>query len=249
MTNYAAILAQEETLDPADWSALRTLAHQMVDDALDYLQTVGERPVWQKTPDSTLALTQEPLPVEGMAVEEVYAQFRTHIMPYTKGNVHPRFFAWVQGAGTATGALADLLASTMNPNATIGDHAAMYVDQQVINWCKQMLDFPAEASGILVSGGSVANITGITVARNAFDAAIRQRGLQPSQGNWSCTAPRRPIPVCRRQPRWSAWGMHSSGESRWTNLIELIFNNLRKASQQTRRQASCHFASWATWAR
>jgi aromatic-L-amino-acid/L-tryptophan decarboxylase len=149
----------------------------MIDDAMDYLETVGERPVWTKTPDATLALTNETLPKEGALIEEIYADFRQHIMPYTKGNVHPRFFAWVQGTGTAVGALADMMASVMNPNTTIGDHAAMYVDRQVVGWCKQMFDFPAEASGILVSGGSVANITGITVARNAFNETIRQKGV------------------------------------------------------------------------
>jgi glutamate/tyrosine decarboxylase-like PLP-dependent enzyme len=67
----------------------------------------------------------------------------------------------------------------MNPNAAIGEHSAMYVDRQVVNWCKQLMNFPAEASGILVSGGSMANITALTVARNSFgEEKIRQKGLK-----------------------------------------------------------------------
>ncbi|OYX17259.1 MAG: amino acid decarboxylase [Algoriphagus sp. 32-45-6] len=67
----------------------------------------------------------------------------------------------------------------MNPNTTIGEHSAMYVDRQVVNWCKQLMNFPSEASGILVSGGSMANITALTVARNSFgEEKIRQRGLK-----------------------------------------------------------------------
>ena len=54
----------------------------------------------------------------------------------------------------------------MNPNVAIGEHAAMYVELQVIDWCKQMLNYPAEASGILLSGASMANVTALTVARD-----------------------------------------------------------------------------------
>jgi glutamate/tyrosine decarboxylase-like PLP-dependent enzyme len=180
--DYTHILENEETLDPQDWQTLRTLAHKMVDDAMDYLETVGERPVWTKTPEASKALSQKRLPTAGTDIEDIYDEFRQHIMPYTKGNIHPRFFAWVQGTGTAFGALADMLASVMNPNTAIGDHSAMYIDKQVVDWCKEMFDFPSDASGILVSGGSVANITGITIARNAFDATIRQKGIHAAGG-------------------------------------------------------------------
>jgi aromatic-L-amino-acid/L-tryptophan decarboxylase len=168
---------QEHTLDPQNWEEFRQLAHQMLDDAIDYLRDVGERPAWKKVPASTLALTQEPLPQEGQDAAEVYAEFKTHILPYTKGNIHPRFFSWVQGTGVPMGVMADLLASTMNPNVAIGDHAAMYVDQQVINWCKSLFDFPETASGMLVSGGTIANLTGLTVARNSFLEGVRDKGL------------------------------------------------------------------------
>ena len=98
--------------------------------------------------------------------------------PYNKGNVHPRFFAWIQGTGTPLGTFADLLASGMNPNTTIGEHSAMYVDRQVVNWCKELMGFPSDASGILVSGGSMANITALAVARNSNgEGNIREKGL------------------------------------------------------------------------
>ena len=81
------------------------------------------------------------------------------------------------------GTFGDLLASGMNPNTAIGEHSAMYVDRQVVNWCKQLMNFPSEASGILVSGGSMANITALTVARNSFgEEKIRQKGLKAASG-------------------------------------------------------------------
>lgn len=172
----------EETLDPADWEAMRALGHRMVDVMLDYLRDVRERPVWQPTPEPTKAHLRQPLPRQPEAPEAIFADFETHVLPYTKGNIHPRFWAWVQGTGTPLGMLADLLASGMNPNMGIGDHAPMYVEHQVLDWCKELMGYPAEASGILVSGGTVANLTALTVARNAFDERIRTEGLRAVPG-------------------------------------------------------------------
>lgn len=177
MEHFNDILKQEETLDPQDWEALRRLGHEMLDDMLDYLKSVKERPVWEKTAEATKAFLKTDLPEQPESVEQVYNDFKQYILPYNKGNIHPRFWSWVQGTGTAFGMLADMLASGMNPNVAIGDHAAMYVEEQVIEWSKQMLHYPASASGILLSGGSMANITGLTVARNTH-AAVRKMGLK-----------------------------------------------------------------------
>ena len=167
----------EETLDPQNWDSMRQLGHQMVDDMMDYLQGLREQPVWQKPADTMKELLHQPLPQESQSIEEIYDEFLTQILPFNKGNIHPRFFAWVQGNGTPLGMLADMLASGMNPNTTIGDHAAMYVDQQVIEWAKEMFGFPEEAGGLLVSGATMANLTALTVARNSFqNLGIRQKG-------------------------------------------------------------------------
>ncbi|MFZ1750825.1 MAG: pyridoxal-dependent decarboxylase, partial [Saprospiraceae bacterium] len=80
--------------------------------------------------------------------------------------------------GTPMGVLGDFLASSMNPNATIGEQSAMYVDLQVIQWCKEMMDFPKDASGMLLSGGSMATTTALIVARNHMIALVRKEGLQ-----------------------------------------------------------------------
>jgi aromatic-L-amino-acid/L-tryptophan decarboxylase len=166
-----------QTLDPDDWESVRSTAHQMMDDVIDYLKDIREQPVWKYFPDESKAVLKASLPKEEKPLQEVYKIFEEHIFPYTKGNIHPRFWAWVQGTGTITGVLADMLASTMNPNVTIGEQSAVYVDAQVINWCKEMMGFPSDASGMLVSGASLANTTALTVARNAKLEHIRQKGL------------------------------------------------------------------------
>jgi glutamate/tyrosine decarboxylase-like PLP-dependent enzyme len=107
------------------------------------------------------------LPVEGKDAGAVYEDFRRDVFPHTMGNIHPRFWGWVIGTGTPFGALADMLASTMNPNIGGGDQGPNYVEVQVLSWLKEMLSYPADASGLLVSGGSMANLVGLAVARNA----------------------------------------------------------------------------------
>ena len=168
-----------ETLDPADWGEMRALAHRMVDDALDYLQNVRERPVWQPVPPEVAAHFDEPAPRAPAGAEAAYADFQANILPYPMGNIHPRFWGWYMGAGTVMGALGDFLAAVMNPNLGGGNHVANLVEAQVIDWLKDMLGFPAEASGLLVSGGSMANFVGLAVARSAqagFD--VRAEGMR-----------------------------------------------------------------------
>jgi glutamate/tyrosine decarboxylase-like PLP-dependent enzyme len=169
------ITKNEETLDPDDWEALRSLGHRMLDDMLDYLQTVRERPVWQPIPQEVKEHLKRPLPLLPEGAEEAYREFQKYILPHPMGNIHPRFWGWVIGTGTPTGALAEMLAATLNPNVGGTDQGAIYVEQQVLDWCKEMLGYPVEASGLLVSGASMANLVGLTVARNAkadFDVAL-----------------------------------------------------------------------------
>ena len=172
----------EYTLDPLDWSRYRSIAHQMVDDMVDFLQGVREQPVWKRPSDETKAFLMQDLPEQGSSLEEIYLQFTEYILPYRTGNIHPRFFSWVHGTGTYSGALADFLASVMNSNLAIGDHVAVYVEKQVLEWCKKIVGFPEESSGILVSGGSLANITALITARNSFQEQIKSRGLKECSG-------------------------------------------------------------------
>lgn len=166
------------TLDPENWDEIRALGHQMIDDLVDYWKGIREEPIWKPIPEEIKASFDSPIPKTGQSPTQVYQEFKKTIFPYNKGNVHPRFFAWIQGTGNPMGVWGDLLASGMNPNVAIGEHAPMYVDQQVVNWCKTMMGFPEDSSGILVSGGSMANITALTVARNSFkELDIRKNGL------------------------------------------------------------------------
>ncbi|MCA9907295.1 MAG: amino acid decarboxylase [Anaerolineae bacterium] len=169
----------EESLDPQDWEAMRALGHRMLDDMLDLLQTVRDRPIWQPLPDEVKDRLHLPLPHQPQSPETIYADFMRDVAQYPMGNIHPRFWGWVIGTGTPLGVLAEMLAATLNPNMGGGEHGAVYVENQVIEWCKEMLGYAPDASGLLVSGGSMANLVGLTVARNVqagYD--IRAEGVQ-----------------------------------------------------------------------
>jgi aromatic-L-amino-acid decarboxylase len=169
-------------LDPADWNDIKTLGHQIIDDMVDYLKNVGERKVWTPIPTEVKDEFKKSIPHGPSDIFEVYREFKQNILPYPGGNIHPKHFAWVHGTGTPMGAFADLLAGVMNNNATIADQSALYVDKQVVNWCKELLNYPADGSGILVSGGSIANITALIVARNTVIANAKNAGAYAAKG-------------------------------------------------------------------
>lgn len=172
----------EETLDPQNWDEIRALGRQMVDDALTFLETVRERPVWQPIPAGVKQFLRQPLPVNPEAPEKVYQEFVENILAHPMGNIHPRFWGWVIGTGDPVGALAEMLAATLNPNLGGGDHVANYVEMQVLDWLKEIMGFPEDAGALLVSGGSMANLVGLTVARNKTaeraGVNLRKVGLQ-----------------------------------------------------------------------
>jgi glutamate/tyrosine decarboxylase-like PLP-dependent enzyme len=172
-------IERDETLDPQDWDAVRALAHHIVDDMLDYLKTIEDRPIWQPIPADVMAQLQTPVPHEGGGAESAYKAFVEQVLPYPMGNIHPRFWAWVMGTGTPLGALADMLAAALNSNLGGGEHGPTHVEAQTLAWCKEMIGYPADASGLFVSGGSMANLVGLTVARNVkagYD--LRQHGVR-----------------------------------------------------------------------
>ncbi len=166
-------------LDPADWDAFRRLAHRMVDDMVDWLETVEERPVWRPVPADVRERFTGPVPRAGTDPEAVYQEFRDFILPYPTGNTHPRFWGWVRGAGSPLGMMADMLASGMNPHTGGFDQSATYVEKQVIGWLAELMGLPPVSSGILVSGCSMANLVGLSVARMAKAGwDVRAEGLQ-----------------------------------------------------------------------
>lgn len=173
------------SLDPADWGELRSLGHRMLDDMFDHLGGLRDGPVWQSMPQSLRRQLRIRLPREPSTAADVYERFRRLVLPYATGNLHPGFMGWVHGGGIAVGMLAELLAGGLNANLGGRDHAPIEVEREVIAWAAEMLGFPRDASGLLVTGTSIANLIGLLVARTgALGPSVRQRGV----GNVRLTA-------------------------------------------------------------
>ena len=166
-------------LDPADWHAFRALGHRMLDEMIDHLSTVRERPAWRAQPPAALAPRRDGLPAAPTPLAEIYRDFRDTILPFPTGNAHPRFFGWVHGRGTPTVMLDELLAAGMNANLGGREHAAIHVERQVIGWCRDLFQFPDSAAGLLVTGTSLANLLAIAVARTErLGSDVRRRGMR-----------------------------------------------------------------------
>jgi glutamate/tyrosine decarboxylase-like PLP-dependent enzyme len=150
----------------------------LIDDSIDWLRNVGERPVWRDVPEEVRAAFTPALPQSPTPLSEVYRQVSETVMPYPMGNVHPRFWSWCMGSSNFTGALADFLAAVQGSNLGGGNHAAALVEGQVLNWLKEVVGFPAASGATLVSGGSMANLLALAVARNAkADIDVREFGV------------------------------------------------------------------------
>jgi aromatic-L-amino-acid/L-tryptophan decarboxylase len=125
-----AAATPSRNLDPEDWTSYRREAHKALDAALDHVEGIRERAVWQPVPDRIKAAIATPLPWSGQGLDRTVGEARKLILPYTVGNTHPRFFGWVHGSGTAGGIVAEMLAAAMNVNAGGREHGAVYVERQ-----------------------------------------------------------------------------------------------------------------------
>jgi aromatic-L-amino-acid decarboxylase len=171
-------IGPSETLDPRDWDELRAQGHRMLDDMIDHIAGIRERPVWRPIPDEVRARFRTTLPRGPGDLGEIYREFSDFIAPYATGNVHPGFMGWVHGGGTAIGMLAEMLAAGLNANLGGRDHVPIEVERQITEWMRAMLGFPPGASGVFVTGTSMANLMAVWVARTAtLGQAARQRGV------------------------------------------------------------------------
>jgi aromatic-L-amino-acid/L-tryptophan decarboxylase len=171
----------DSTLDPADWTETRALGHRMLDDMFDYLQQIRERPVWQPIPAEVRGEFRGALPSGPTDMATVYRDFTQLILPYSTGNVHPAFMGWVHGGGSVAGMLAEMLAGGLNANLGGRDHIPIEVERQIVEWMRQIFGFPKGASGLFVTGASIANFVALLIARTAaLGPIVREVGFDDS---------------------------------------------------------------------
>ncbi|MGB3329808.1 MAG: pyridoxal-dependent decarboxylase [Thermomicrobiales bacterium] len=183
----STIAESEPVADPFDqtpwvWeeARLREVGARAIDLIATHVAGIRETPVFQPVPLEIVEQFLGPAgaPTTGEPVETIFDDIAQRVMTYPFGNGHPRFYAWVNPPSTPIGIFGDAIAAAINPSVAGGNHAATYVEHQVLNWGKDLVGFPREAGGLLVSGGSMASLNGLAVARNAkagFD--VRAEGM------------------------------------------------------------------------
>ena len=152
----------------------------MVDLIAAHLDELPGKPVFQPFPSELAKRYLDSVPpAVGSDADAILDRFASQVAAFPFGNGHPRFFGWVNSPPVVIGIFAEALAAAMNPSCAGGNHAAIYVERQVIDWLKQIVGFPAEGMGLLVSGGSMAALTGLAVARHAKAGIdVRAAGLR-----------------------------------------------------------------------
>ncbi|TPL06104.1 aminotransferase class V-fold PLP-dependent enzyme [Mesorhizobium sp. B2-4-14] len=167
------------SLDPSDWDQFRELAHDLLDDMITHVETIRQRPVWQRPSDEARARFVRPLPKRSRELGDVLDDVRAHIVPFATGNLHPAFMGWVHGAGTPIGMVAEIVAGGLNMNCGGRDHAGLVVEQQIVRWMSEALGYPAGANGLFLTGSSMANFVAVTIAKTeALGQSVRETGLR-----------------------------------------------------------------------
>ena len=169
------------TLDPGDWAGFRAQAHRMLDDMLNYTAGIREHPVWQAIPSDVRMQFRQPLPAQPTPLDQVHQEFMSSILPFTARNGHPGFIGWVQGGGTPVGMLAEMLAAGLNANLGGRDQIPLEVERQITEWMRTLAGFPAGATGLFVTGTSMANFLAVKVARDTWlGSDVRRQGINQS---------------------------------------------------------------------
>ncbi len=169
-------------LDPSA-DEMRNWGNSVVHFMTEYLGDLRDRGVYRHMFSRAIRNRLDPaLPISGSDFEELLKVFREAVVPFSRQNAHPRMFGYVQSPGTALAAFADLLASTLNANLTVwrSAPAPVEVERLTIDWIRQILGFNAEAGGLFVSGGSMANLAAIAAARQAKDESAGRLRLYAS---------------------------------------------------------------------
>ena len=147
---------------------MREMGYRIIDMLVDYIGAQAQFPVTRALDHATFEeILSEPIPETGSTWEDVLEQFERQVLTTIDHLDHPRFFAYVPSPSNFVGVMADTLASgynIFNSLYPLGTGAAI-VERATIGWLRKLCGMPEEAGGLFVSGGSVANLTGLAVAR------------------------------------------------------------------------------------
>lgn len=171
----------KKTLD-ADPVEFRRMLEESIELVLNQFTGFEERKAYHYHPQEAMeSLFSEDLPAKGIPFEQLLSEVKEKVMDTATDNMGHHMYAYVMAGGNQVAIIAEMLAATINQN--IGKwHLApgiSEIEKRVVQWASQMIGFGDKAGGVLVSGGSAANLSGLTIARNIYfhDLDIRKKGL------------------------------------------------------------------------
>src|SRR5262249_4617379 len=120
-----------------------------------------------------------PLPEAGAEPGRLLEETARLLFDHSLLNGHPRFFGYITAPPAPIGILGDFLASAVNPNvgAWVLSPAATEIEAQTVRWIAELIGYPADCGGLLMSGGNMANFVGFLAARAAYARDVRTRGV------------------------------------------------------------------------
>ena len=161
-----------------DGATMRRMGYEVVDFLVDRLAGLADGPVLRTaTSDEMSARLMEPAPERGTDLTPILRRLDADVLSFVGHWDHPRFFGYIPGSGTWPGALGDLIAAAVNIDASAWREAAgpTQLELTVLDWFRDWVGYPPEAAGILVSGGSAANMTAIACAREVLVGPMSDR--------------------------------------------------------------------------
>jgi len=160
----------------------RQLGYRAVDMMAEYYRGIREVPVFPPRTSAEVAqVFQENLPEQGQEPGAILSEWSEKILPNATHLGSPRYFGFVNGSGTMIGALAEALAASVNMNAGAWkpSPAATEIERRTLAWIAELIGYPVTCGGLLTSGGTMANFTGILAAlRNTAPYNTTEEGLQ-----------------------------------------------------------------------
>ncbi|TMJ98416.1 MAG: aminotransferase class V-fold PLP-dependent enzyme [Actinobacteria bacterium] len=153
-----------------DAATMRELGYRVVDLLVDRIAGLGESPAWcGATRREMEERLREPPPPHAEEFDRLVARLGDDVLPFAGHHDHPRFFAFIPSCPTWPGILGELVAGGANvfQGTWLQSAGASEIELVVLDWFKEWIGYPAQAAGLLVSGGSVANLTALACAREA----------------------------------------------------------------------------------
>jgi glutamate/tyrosine decarboxylase-like PLP-dependent enzyme len=163
-----------------DAETMRQLGYRAVDLLVERYERLGEGPAVRTATRAEMEeRLREPPPAGPQPTDDLLAQLTTDVLPFASQSDHPRYFAFVPTSPTFASVVGDLIATGYNiyQGAWLESAGPSQVELVVIDWFKEWLGLPEQAGGLLLSGGSAANMTSLACASDALLGARRPDGL------------------------------------------------------------------------